>query len=52
VKRLREEILETYLRDEIGARRMDSQGIYAAKVLNGGSDCQMVFMTQPHRPNA
>lgn len=49
VKRLREEILETYLTDEICARPMDSEGVYAAKVRNGGIDCQDSFMLQRHK---
>ena len=50
VKRLREEILETYLKDEVGARHMDSQGVYTPKVRNGaGGDCQDQFMSQRHR---
>jgi polyphosphate kinase len=49
VKRLREEILETYLKDEVGARQMDSEGVYAPKVRNGGGDSQDAFMAQRHR---
>jgi len=46
VRRLREEILETYLRDKVGARPMSSQGVYSAKVRNGGDDCQTLFLAQ------
>jgi polyphosphate kinase len=49
VKRLREDVLETYLRDEIGARQMDSEGVYSAKVRNVGSDSQALFMAQRSR---
>ena len=50
VKRLREEILEIYLNDHVGARPMDDQGVYSAKLRNGASDCQEQFMAQRHKP--
>jgi polyphosphate kinase len=49
VKRLREEILETYLHDEVAARHMGANGVYTAKARNGGSDSQGIFMTPRHR---
>jgi polyphosphate kinase len=49
VRRLREEVLETYLRDKVGARPMSSQGVYSPKVRNGADDCQTLFLAQQLR---
>jgi polyphosphate kinase len=49
VKRLRDEILENYLQDEVGARHMNAEGNYTPKIRNGGNDGQSIFMTQRHR---
>jgi polyphosphate kinase len=49
VRRLREEILEAYLRDKVGARPMSSQGVYSPKVRDGADDCQTLFLAQQLR---
>jgi polyphosphate kinase len=51
VQRLREDILETYLHDETGARQMDCNGSYTPKVRSGAPDCQTLFMAQRHKAN-
>ena len=44
IRRIRDEILQTYLDDQVGARHMDSDGIYSPKVRRGGVDGQTVLL--------
>ena len=46
IKRIRYEILHSYLHDEIGARHMSKEGSYSAKSRRAGSDCQAWFLNQ------
>jgi polyphosphate kinase len=46
IKRIRDEILHSYLHDEIGARHMSKDGAYSAKSRRAGADCQAWFMSQ------
>jgi len=46
VKRIRDEILHSYLHDEIGARHMSTDGSYSAKSRRAGIDCQAWFLNQ------
>jgi polyphosphate kinase len=46
VKRIRDEILHSYLHDEIGARHMSKDGSYSAKSRRAGADCQAWFLGQ------
>jgi polyphosphate kinase len=46
VHRLRHEILEIYLKDDVGARHMDDQGVYTRKHPAGGNDSQTIFLKQ------
>jgi len=46
VKRLRDEVLHSYLHDEVGARHMNKDGAYTAKSRRAGSDCQAWFLSQ------
>src|SRR5580658_6621088 len=41
IKRIRYEILHSYLHDEIGARHMSKDGSYSTKSRRAGSDCQV-----------
>jgi len=44
VRRIREEILQAYLEDQVGARHMAADGSYSPKVRRGGVDCQTTFL--------
>jgi len=46
IKRIRYEILHSYLHDEIGSRHMAKDGSYSAKSRRAGSDCQAWFLNQ------
>jgi len=46
IKRIRYEILHSYLHDEIGSRRMSKDGTYSAKSRRAGADCQAWFLNQ------
>jgi polyphosphate kinase len=46
IKRIRDEILHSYLHDEIGARHMSKEGSYSAKSRRAGGDCQAWFLNQ------
>jgi polyphosphate kinase len=46
IKRIRDEILHSYLHDEIGARHMSKDGSYSAKSRRAGADCQAWFLNQ------
>jgi polyphosphate kinase len=46
IKRIRYEILHSYLHDEIGARHMSKDGSYSTKSRRAGSDCQVWFLNQ------
>ena len=46
VKRIRDEILHSYLHDEIGARHMSKDGSYTAKSRRAGGDSQAWFLSQ------
>ena len=46
IKRLRDEVLHSYLHDEIGARHMHQDGSYSPKSRRAGSDCQAWFLSQ------
>ena len=46
IKRLRDEVLHSYLHDEVGARHMNKDGAYTAKSRRAGSDCQAWFLSQ------
>jgi hypothetical protein len=46
IKRLRDEVLHSYLHDEVGARHMHRDGSYSAKSRRAGSDCQAWFLSQ------
>jgi polyphosphate kinase len=46
VKRLRDEVLHSYLHDDIGARHMNREGAYSSKSRRAGSDCQAWFLSQ------
>jgi len=46
VKRLRDEVLHSYLHDEVGARHMHADGSYSTKSRRAGSDCQAWFLSQ------
>jgi polyphosphate kinase len=46
IKRIRDEILHSYLHDEIGARHMAKDGSYSAKSRRAGADCQAWFLNQ------
>jgi hypothetical protein len=53
VARVRNEILETYLADQYGARYMQSDGTYTRKSREGGLDSQAWFLGQRgYRPGA
>jgi polyphosphate kinase len=53
VARVRDEILETYLADQAGARCMESDGSYTCKSQEGGFDSQEWFLGQRgSRPGA
>lgn len=44
IRRVRDEILQTYLEDEAGARHMHADGTYSPKAKRDGVDCQTVFL--------
>jgi polyphosphate kinase len=46
IKRIRDEILHSYLHDEIGARHMSKDGSYSPKSRRAGGDCQGWFLSQ------
>ena len=46
IKRLRDEVLHSYLHDEVGARHMHTDGSYSTKSRRVGSDCQAWFLSQ------
>jgi polyphosphate kinase len=46
IKRLRDEVLHSYLHDEVGARHMHTDGSYSLKSRRAGSDCQAWFISQ------
>jgi polyphosphate kinase len=46
IKRLRDEVLHSYLHDEVGARHMNKDGSYSPKSRRAGSDCQAWFLSQ------
>ncbi len=46
IKRLRDEVMHSYLHDEIGARHMHQDGSYSVKSRRAGSDCQAWFLSQ------
>ena len=46
IKRLRDEVLHSYLHDEIGARHMNKEGAYTPKSRRAGSDAQAWFLSQ------
>jgi polyphosphate kinase len=46
IKRLRDEVLHSYLHDEVGARHMHTDGSYSSKSRRAGSDCQAWFLSQ------
>ena len=46
IKRLRDEVLHSYLHDEVGARHMHQDGSYSSKSRRAGSDCQAWFLSQ------
>lgn len=46
IKRIRDEILHSYLHDDIGARHMSKDGAYSAKSRRAGGDCQAWFLAQ------
>jgi polyphosphate kinase len=46
IRRLRDEVLHSYLHDDVGARHMHTDGSYSAKSRRAGSDCQAWFLSQ------
>ncbi len=46
IKRLRDEVLHSYLHDDVGARHMHTDGSYSPKSRRAGSDCQAWFLSQ------
>ena len=44
IRRIRDEILQTYLDDQIGARHMRADGTYSPKTRTGSVDCQTMFL--------
>ena len=44
IRRMRDEILQTYLEDQVGARHMHADGTYTPKARPGGVDCQTMFL--------
>jgi polyphosphate kinase len=46
IKRIRDEILHSYLHDDIGARHMSKDGTYSAKSRRAGADSQAWFLNQ------
>jgi polyphosphate kinase len=44
IRRVRDEILQKYLDDEVGARHMNADGTYTPKAVGGGVDCQTLFL--------
>jgi polyphosphate kinase len=44
IRRVRDEILQRYLDDEVGARHMAADGTYSPKARRGGVDCQTLFL--------
>ena len=50
IKRIRYEILHSYLHDEIGARHMSKDGSYSAKSRRAGADCQAVVPESTNHP--
>ena len=44
IRRVREEILQRYLDDEVGARHMNADGTYTPKAKGGGVDCQTILL--------
>jgi polyphosphate kinase len=46
IKRLRDEVLHSYLHDEVGSRHMHQDGSYSPKSRRAGSDCQAWFLSQ------
>jgi polyphosphate kinase len=46
IKRIRDEILHSYLHDDIGARHMSKDGSYSPKSRRAGGDCQAWFLAQ------
>jgi polyphosphate kinase len=44
IHRVRDEILQTYLDDQAGARHMHADGTYSPKAHRGGVDCQTIFL--------
>src|SRR5580698_7572670 len=46
IKRLRDEVLHSYLHDDVGSRHMHTDGSYSPKSRRAGSDCQAWFLSQ------
>jgi polyphosphate kinase len=46
VKRLRDEVLHSYLHDDVGARHMNKDGTYTPKSRRAGGDAQAWFLSQ------
>lgn len=46
IRRVRDEILQKYLNDKVGARHMAADGTYSPKVRLGGVDAQTQFLEQ------
>ena len=46
VRRIRDEILHSYLHDDVGARHMTKDGSYTPKSRRAGGDCQAWFLSQ------
>ena len=44
IRRVRDEILQKYLDDEVGARHMNADGTYSPKARRSGVDCQTMFL--------
>jgi len=46
IKRLRDEVLHSYLHDDVGARHMTKDGTYTPKSRRAGGDAQAWFLSQ------
>lgn len=44
IQRVRDEILQMYLEDQVGARHMHANGTYTPKTRRGGVDCQTMLL--------
>jgi polyphosphate kinase len=44
IRRVRDEILQTYLDDQVGVRHMHADGTYSPKTRRDGVDCQTMFL--------